>query len=158
VDLSRLSVGEMVAAAGGAVLLLVMSAFTWFTVAKGVGGRDAWQAFTLIDLLLFLVVLVAIAFALARMAGVDLRPLPVRPGLIVAVAGAVAFLLLLFRLFVVPEIEVQFPGAIRSIKAEASEVEPGIGLYLGLVASAGIAAGGFSARNEPPSRPRRRPR
>jgi len=146
----------MVAAGSAAVLLFTMSSFTWFTVAKGVGGRDAWQAFTLIDLLLFVVLLAAIALAVARMANIDLRPLPVRPGLIVAVAGAIAFLLLLLRLFVVPEIEVQFPGAIRSIEADADEVKPGIGLYLGLVASARIALGGYAAMNEPPSRPVRR--
>jgi len=146
----------MVAAASAAALLFIMSALTWFKVQTGPGGRDAWQTFTLIDLVLFLVVLTTIGLAVACMAGIDLRSLPVRPGRIVAAAGAIAFLSLLFRFFVIPEIEIQFPGATGRIETDAGDIDRGIGLYLGLVASAGIAVGGYAAVDQRARRSSRR--
>jgi hypothetical protein len=147
---SRISFGEMVAAGSGIALFLIMFAFKWFTVANdptGLGDSNAWQAFTVIDLVLFLVALLPVGLALARGAGVDLRSLPGRPDLLVASAGALACALILFRLLDVPDLKVEYQGVTESGE-EIGGVDRGVGIYLGLIASAGIAVGGYTAMRE----------
>ncbi|MGH2743263.1 MAG: hypothetical protein ACREX8_08935 [Gammaproteobacteria bacterium] len=150
-DTSRISFGEMVAAASGIALLMFMSAFKWFTVANdptGLGDRNAWETFTLIDLVLFLVALAAVGLAVARAARVDLRGLPAPPGLLVAAGGALACALILLRLLVTPDLEIEYPGVTGSVEAVGGVVDRGIGIFLGLAAAAGIAFGGYTATKE----------
>jgi hypothetical protein len=145
VDRSRVGFGEMVAAASGLALFIVMF-LPWYRKDIGIGPENlsAWAAFDLIDLLLLLAAAVAIGMAVARAARAIPPNLPASPGTIVAGAGALAALLLLYRL-------VELPGA----DGEGVEVGRKIGVYLGLIASLGIAFGGFTAINE---RARRRSR
>ena len=65
--------------------------------------------------------------------------LPQPPGLIIAAAGAFAVLLILFRLIVIPDGNVDVDGVDFSRK---------IGIFLGLIAAAGITFGGWTAMNE----------
>jgi hypothetical protein len=159
VDTTRISYGEMVAA-GSALALLVFMSTNWYKVANdptGIGDRNAWEAFAAIDLALFLVVLVAIGVAVARGTGADLRSLPARPGLIVAGAGLVACGLIVFRLLVTPDLQIQYPGVSGSVEEVGGVVDRGAGIYLALVASVGIVLGGYAATREHASgRPRRR--
>jgi hypothetical protein len=83
VDTSKISFGEMVAASSAGVLFVVMF-FPWFGASAEVSGgkiqggnANAWQAFSLIDILLFLVIAVTIGLVIARAAGkIPSEPVP----------------------------------------------------------------------------------
>ena len=145
-DTSRISFGEMVAGASGLALCIVMF-FPWYGIKaefEGLGdiegaNANAWEIFSFIDILLFLVALVAIGMALARAAGAMPADLPAPAGMIVAVAGAVAVLLILFRLISAPDPE--FTG-------DSVDLGRKIGIFLGLIAALGITFGGYTAMNE----------
>ena len=143
-DTSRISFGEMIAGVSGLLLFLFMF-IDWYGVDVDVagftasGGFNAWQAFSFIDLLLFLAAAVAIAVAVARALGA-LPALPMPAGQIVAIAGAIAVLLILFRLIVTPGGD--------DIGGDEVDVTRKIGVFLGLLAAAGIAFGGYTAMNE----------
>lgn len=145
-DTSRISFGEMVAGVSGLLLFIVMF-FPWYGIEaefEGLGdiasaNVNAWEAFSFIDILLFLVVLVAIGMALARAAGAMPADLPAPAGMIVAAAGALAVLLILFRLLSAPDPE--FTG-------DSVDLSRKIGIFLGLLAALGIGFGGYTAMNE----------
>jgi hypothetical protein len=141
----------MVAAGSGIALLLFMSGVNWFSVANdptGVGDRNAWEAFSVIDLLLFLVALTAIAIPIAKAARVNLRSLPTSPEWIVTGAGILACALILFRLLVTPDLQIQYPGVSGSVEEVGGVVDRAIGIFLGMIASAGIVFGGYAAMRE----------
>ena len=79
--------------------------------------------------------------AVARATGTMPAGLPAPPGLIVAGAGALAVLLILFRLL-------NTPG--EDISGFGVEIDIGrkVGVFLGLLAAGGIAFGGWTAMNE----------
>ncbi|MEJ7789742.1 MAG: hypothetical protein WKF29_07630 [Thermoleophilaceae bacterium] len=140
-DTSRISFGEMVAAVSGLVLLIVMF-FPWYQTEAEMAGSNssnAWEVFSFVDLLLLLVVLVAVGVAVARAAGAMPTQLPAPPGMIVAAAGALALLLIIFRLISIPGGDVDIDGV---------DFDRQIGIFLGLLAAAGITFGGFTAMNE----------
>jgi outer membrane biosynthesis protein TonB len=148
--------GELVAGAGGLLLLLAMF-LPWFglngrarvpgsgeVITVGRGEIDAWEAFSGIDVLLLLVA--ALAVALLVLALLSTPP----PELAVAVSGAsaVAALLIVYRLIDVPDLPIGDPGD------TAYETGRRIGAFFGLLCTAGIAwgagrAGAAAAAAEP---------
>lgn len=148
-DTSRISFGEMVAAASGVALFIFMF-FPWYGVdvegLPGVGDTpdfSAWEAFDLIDILLFLAAAIAVAIAVLRALG-SMPDLPAPPGRIVLIAGAVATVLVLFRLLVTPGEDTELLGV-------DIEITRKIGIFLGLIAAGGIAYGGYRQLNDPAS-------
>ena len=146
-DTSRISFGEMVAAVSGLVLFIVMF-MPWFGVSadfEGVGttsvDANAWESFGFIDIVLFLVALLAIGAALARAAGAVPPELPAPLGMIVAAGGVLAVLLILYRL-------IDTPG--ESVSGFGAEIDVGrkVGAFLGLIAAGGVAFGGYTAATE----------
>ncbi len=142
--MSRLSRGELIAGASGLALLVVMF-LPWYGVDVSVGGfsasesGNAWEVFSYIDIVLFLVAAVAIGLAVARLADVALPPdLPVAQ--IVAGAGALAVLLVLYRI-------IDVPGPDISATVDFGRK---IGLFLGLIAAGGVAYGGYLSMGESP--------
>ena len=137
-DVSRLSFGEMVAAASGLALLLFMFV-PWYRNDRGfdVQSLSAWKAYALIDLVLFIAAALAIAMGVARAARAIPPNLPMSPAMIVAAAGALAALLVLYRILEPPD-----PGM------DGVEIGRKIGVYLGLIASVGVALGGLTAMSE----------
>jgi hypothetical protein len=148
VDTSRISYGETVAALSGAALVLFMFV-DWFGYDLGeglfeqdAGGLNAWQWMSFLDVVLFLAAAVAIGVAVARAAG-SIPPNPaVSPSQALAVAGAVALLIVVFRLL--------FPGDGPAPGAELvdPDISRKIGVFFGLIAAAGMAYGGYTALNE----------
>ena len=138
----------MIAAVSGLVLLLVMF-MSWFEVGGGsttaiIVGLDttqnAWQAFQFIDVILFLAALAAIGAAVISAGGNSARaPLP--PEMLALGLGALSTLLVLYR--------------ILNPVADAGRK---LGLFLGFLASAGIAAGSWLATQEGAAEPRSRRR
>jgi hypothetical protein len=146
VDSSKLGVGEIVAGISALALFLFMF-LPWYGIDSvggfGVGGGDAnaWEVFSFVDILLFLVVVAVVGLVLVQMAG-STPDMPSPPAQLIAIAGVVAFVLILFRLIFTPGIDT---GGVDI------DVDLGrkIGIFLGLIASAGIAYGGWRGMNEP---------
>jgi hypothetical protein len=130
-----------------AVALFIFMFFPWYgikTEFEGLGdiegaNGNAWEVFSFIDILLFLVVVVTIGMVLARAAGAMPSNLPAPAGTIVAAAGALAVLLILFRLISAPD---------PDITGDAVDLSRKIGIFLGLIAALGITFGGYTAMNE----------
>jgi hypothetical protein len=137
-DFARISFGEMIAAVSGFLLILFMF-LPWFGYSANIGSvnRNFWEVSDILDILLLLVGLIAIGVALARAAGAMPANLPAPVGTIVLGAGALAVLIVLFRLLVPPD------GGVDEI-----DVGRKIGVFLGLLAAAGVAFGGYTASNE----------
>jgi hypothetical protein len=146
VDSSKLGVGEIVAGISGLALFVFMF-LPWYGVDAvggfGVNGVDAsaWEAFSFIDILLFLVCVVVVGLVIVALA--ETTPdMPAPPAQIIMVAGIVALVLILFRLLFTPGVD-----------ANGFEIDVDfgreIGIFLGLIAAAGITYGGWRASNEP---------
>lgn len=143
--MDRLSTGEKIAG-GSAVLLFVFMFFDWFTVdfSSGDGfisvsaGGNAWEVFSWIDLLLLLTVIVAVAVVVIRVSDAIVEP-PFSINAAVAVLGGLSALLVLYRIIDPPVDTGDLPGV---------DVGRAIGVYLGFLASAAIAYGGYRAMQE----------
>ena len=139
-DASKVSTGAMIAAGSGLALIIFLF-LPWFGVSVQLGGRSfsesgsAWETLSVFDILLFLVGLTAIGVAVAKAAGV----LPTPVGIIVLAAGVIALLFVLFRMIDSPA---------PSNLPDEVDVSLKIGIFLGLIASAGIAFGGYTLMNE----------
>jgi hypothetical protein len=141
VDAGRLSRGELIAGIAGLALFIFMF-FSWFGSPSIAGDAldgvvidlgltaNAWQAFDFIDLVLLLTVIVSVGFAIAAAAAKNVN-LPVAGGALTAGLGIIATLLVLYRIIDPPF------NAGREI-----------GVWLGLIASAGVAFGGWTAMQE----------
>ena len=177
-DFRNLTRGEQIAGLAGVALFVIMLAFDWYgingwevafgepgDIVVGGGGlnrvevdlRNAFQAFTVIDLVLLLTALAAVALPLWSALG---RPAtgPLRPGAIVAALGGVAFVLIAFRLISPPDLEIAIPseaggGSFRVSETDEPpyEVTRKVGPWLGLVAAAFIAYGGYLSARHPAS-------
>ena len=157
VDTSRLRFGDLIAG-GSAVLLFLFLFMRWFKVEeegesvpdafKDLATFNAWESFAFIDLLLFLICAVVIGIVVVRLLGVALPPLPVPLGTIILALGALAVLLILFRLIVTPNPAIEFGGVEVRAEDGDGEVKRAIGVFLGFLASLGILAGGFLSSRE----------
>lgn len=145
-DVNRLGRGEKIAAVSAIALLLIMFIFSWFGLdAQGgidLGGANAWESFGLIDLILFITVVAAIALAAMR-ANAQSVELPVSPAAIVAGLGILSVILVLFRIISPPDF-----GLGDLIDVGGNEVTRKIGVFLGLIAAGGVAYGGYEAMQE----------
>ena len=144
-DTSKLSTGELIAGASGLALIVVLF-LPWYGVDVNVAGfsasgnASAWEAFSFIDILLFLIGLVAIAVPVARAA--DALPEDVPGSVVLLAAGAVGLVLVLYRVIDVPGTDVNTVGG------DSVDFGRKIGVFLGLIATAGITYGGWRAGNE----------
>ncbi len=140
-DTSNVGRGEMIAGGSALALFFIMFIFDWFgvggsfdtavgTVEVSGGGANAWQSFGFIDIILFLTIGAAIAVA-AMAASSQSVNLPVAGSALVTGLGILSTVLILYRILDTPF------GADRKI-----------GVFLGLIAAAGIAYGGWTAMQE----------
>lgn len=147
-EADKLSTGEKISAVS-AILLFVFMFFDWFGAkVSGVpgfsgsvegGGGSAWDALDVIPLFLMLAIVVALAVAVIRLTDADIEP-PVSMNAIVAGLGGLAVLLILYRI-------VDPPGG-ESLAGVSVDITLKFGIFLGLIAAAGIAYGGYSAMRE----------
>jgi hypothetical protein len=150
VEASKLSRGEKISAVS-AVLLFVFMFFDWFGAkvsgvsgfsgsieGGGGGGGSAWDTLDVIPVFLMLAIVLAVGVAVVRLTDADLE-LSVSLNAIVAAGGALAVLLILYRMIDPPGFGI--PGV-------AVDTTLSLGIFLGLLAAAGIAYGGYSAMRE----------
>jgi hypothetical protein len=138
-DANRLSQGQLIAAVS-AIALFIISFLPWFGISGGVvvqgvgavGGSEnfsLWQAENPLDIYLLIVILVALVPAvLALLAGGGEAPLA---PFATALLGGVGTLLILYQVFDTP-----------------GDADRKVGLFLGLIACAGIAVGGYLSMQE----------
>lgn len=147
-EVDRLSTGEKVSAVS-AVLLFIFMFFDWFGAkVEGVpgfsgsieAGGSAWDALDVIPIFLMLAIVAAIGVAVIRLTDADVEP-PVSMNAIVAVLGGLAVLLILYRI-------IDPPGGGDAIAGVGVDITLKLGIFLGLLAAAGIAYGGYSAMRE----------
>src|SRR5215216_2681173 len=144
-DLGRLRLGEVIAAAAGIALLVVMF-LPWYApnaqlglAAASAGHRldhsfSAWEAFGILDILLLLTALAAVGVAV--LAGTQRSvALPVAASVVVTALGVFVTLMVLYRLVNEP----LGPDSLTDLR---------FGAYLGLALSALIALGGFLSMQE----------
>jgi uncharacterized membrane protein YhaH (DUF805 family) len=103
-------------------------------------GGSAWDALDVIPIFLMLAIVAAIAVAVIRLTDADVEP-PVSMNAIVAVLGGLAVLLILYRI-------IDPPGDGDALAGVGVDITLKLGIFLGLLAAAGIAYGGYSAMQE----------
>jgi hypothetical protein len=146
-DADRLSTGEKIAG-GSAVLLFIFMFFDWFNaeVSGGNGlfsasvGGNAWEAFSWIDLLMLLTIVVTIAVVVIRLSDAIVEP-PFSINAAVAILGGLCVLLILFRI-------IDPPGGGEEFEGVSIDISATVGAFLGLLAAAGITYGGYRAMQE----------
>lgn len=147
-DVDKLNTGEKIAGAS-AVLLFIFMFFDWFGVeisgegssvsfGSGAGG-SAWDALDFIPIVLVIAIVVALVNVFLRLSDSDYEP-PVSMNVAVAVLGGIATLLVLFRIVDPPGF-----GSYGGVSVDAT-LE--FGIFLGLIAAAGIAYGGYRGMQE----------
>lgn len=146
-EADRLSTGEKISAVSAALLFVFMF-FDWFGAEVSSvtgfsgdvpGGGSAWDALDVIPLFLMLAIVVAIGVAVVRLTDADLEP-PISMNAIVAALGGLAVLLILYRI-------IDPPGG-GDFGGVTVDTTLKLGIFLGLLAAAGIAYGGYSAMRE----------
>jgi hypothetical protein len=146
-DSSRLTPADMIAGVGGIVLLISLW-LPWYSVGIDVAGfsasesASAWEVLSLIDIILFLCAVVTIGVVAAKAAGA--LPPDVPGALVLFAAGALAFLLCVFRLIDIPA-----PGDVP----DEIDLSRKIGVFLAVIASAAIGYSGWRANAEGPGGP-----
>ncbi len=144
-DTTRVRFGDLVAGISGAVLFLSLF-LHWYSVSVHVAGFSqskgfsGWTVLSFIDILLFIVAIIAVGVAVARMAG-SIPRMPVSAGLLVLAAGIIATLLVLFRI-------IDTPGDAGVFESSAVDVGRSFGIFISFLASLGVAAGGWMTWNE----------
>lgn len=133
----RLSQGEKIAA-GSALTLFVCMFLGWFNF--GFGVANAWDSLHYISPILAIVIAATLTITFLKANGRDVLDLP--HGTVIFALGCLAAVLVLFRL-----IDPISAGDASPFGGGGSGLEDGgspeAGLFLGLLAAAGIAAGGY---------------
>lgn len=126
-DHRRLRFGELIAGVSGFVLFVSLF-LSWYGV--GPFSASAWSASGFISFLLLIVAAVAVGLAVMKALGQKVA-LPVAPSIVTAALGALAVLLMLFRL-------VSHPAGFGLR----------YGIFIGLLAAIGVLVGGYQSMRE----------
>jgi hypothetical protein len=143
-DTSRLTTGDLIAGVGGVVLLIALF-LPWYGVSVDVAGFSAsesasgWEVLGFIDILLFLISVAAVAIVAARAAGAlpDDVPAPV----ILLGLGALAVLLVLYRIADIPT-DGDVPAQV--------DLSRKVGIFIALIGAGAVAYGGWRTNTETP--------
>jgi hypothetical protein len=147
-DRNRLNTGELIAGIAGVVLLVDLW-FDWYGVQVSAAGgllkgfsigvsATAWEAFSVIDIILFLVALIAIGIAVLKAMN-RLPEMAVPASTILTIAGGVALILILYRTIDTP---------VDTHGVNGIDVSRKFGLWLGLLSAAALTYGGWRAMQE----------
>jgi hypothetical protein len=149
-DTTRVRFGEMIAAGSGLVLFLSLF-LEWYNVSgKGTFSREAsvgrsgWESLGFIDILLFLVAVIAVTVAVLHALNMMPRQLPASTGFILLVAGAIATLLVLFRLLSTGDAGLPIPGNADDF----IDIGRSFGVFVAFLAALGVTLGGWLTWNE----------
>jgi hypothetical protein len=143
---------DLITLIGGAALLISMFALPWFVLSPGgveVPGSsgNAFRWLGDVDIVLVVVAVVAVALPILRLLG-DLPGSSLALGLATIMLGIVAFVLIGDRIISPPGLADDAFGHFGGSAGEGASTR--IGAWAGLIASAGIAAGGLIRIPEAP--------
>jgi hypothetical protein len=158
-DVKRIGLGEWLAAASGALLLLFMF-LDWYAAKATAkvslpGGiqsatrsqtaccADAWEAFSVIDIVLLVCVLVAVGTIVLRAAGAYPAGAPFSSEALLLGAGAFASVLILYRIVSLPDLNAP-TTAVPGVNITVETLRES-GLWLGFLAALGMLAGAVYA-------------
>lgn len=140
-DLAKLSMGDRVIAGSG-IALFIFSFFNWLGIEVGPysESKSGWSfTLTLIAILIGIAMVVLVAL---KAFGVELPALGgVTWGQVLLGMGAVAFVFVLIKLIVGPNVDT---GGL-DVNYDKTR---NIGIFLGLIATGGLAAGGYLRMQE----------
>jgi hypothetical protein len=139
-DAGRLRRGELVAGGGGIVLSLALFLLPWFSFGASVGtaaarspaaSLDGWHSLTGIRWILLITI--AVSLAVVVLTATRRSPaVPVTFSMLTVLLGGLSSLLVLYRI-------IDHPGAGSALAPVTAKP----GLYVGLIAAAVIAYGGY---------------
>ncbi|HET7443823.1 MAG TPA: hypothetical protein VFJ57_04115 [Solirubrobacterales bacterium] len=148
-DLDKLGVGEKIASAS-AIALFVFMFFDWFSAevsasngnftASASEGGNAWDALDNIPIFLVIAIIVVLAVAALRLTDADFEP-PFPASAAIAVVGVASVLLILYRI-------IDPPGDSGDFAGVSVDISPAFGIFISLIAAAGITYGGYRAMQE----------
>ncbi len=138
-DLSKLSTGDKVIAGSG-IALLIFSFFPWFGVDEGFASYSESGWSNVFSLLAVLIGIAMVVVTILPAAGVELPELGMPWSQILFIAGIVAGALVLLQLLIGADVG-------------GFDLDREIGLFLGVIAAAGLVAGGFLKRQDPAGGP-----
>jgi hypothetical protein len=130
-DTGRLSQGQMIAGISGLVLFISLF-FKWVGISGGVVSvsETGWESQSSLDIYLLIVAVIAVVPALLALTGGEGFPIATATNALLL--GAIAVILVFFTMFV------GFPAG----------VDRKFGMWLALLASLGVAVGGYLAAQE----------
>ena len=133
-DFNKLSTGDKVIGGAG-IALFIFSFFPWFGIDVGIVSysENGWS--TIFSLLAILIGVAMVAVVVLPAFGVDLPELGMPWSQILFIAGIVAAVLLLLQLLI-------------GNSTGGVDLDRKIGVFLGLLAGIGLAAGGFLRKQE----------
>ncbi len=146
---------------GGALLLLITLFLPWYRVSTAEfsfdsGGQsktvNAWSALDVIDIVLLVVALAVLALVILDLVGARPTALTVPRGSVILGLGAIALVLVVFRLIDLPN-EVTIDGVSDSLDELLDEgvidVSRSPGIFLALLSGGAMALGGWlSSKDE----------
>jgi hypothetical protein len=137
-DRATTPIGQALAGISGIALILIMLLFAWFSVPQGGGGLDAFKSFH--DWVLLVLLLTAFAAMAVGLMGSEPLGLPVALSAITTALGVISVVILFIYLISPPGLPF---GEVRDV-----DLDRDIGIWLGLIATAGIAGGGYLSMQE----------
>ena len=143
--MGTLSQGTKIAA-GAAVVLLISTFLEWVHASVNLGpikassGSSGFSEYFLGKLVALLAIGVIVVIVLAAKGSLPDLPLPT--SMLIAGAGALSFLFALFHVFSTPGGDVSGVGV---------DIGASYGVYVAMLAAAGVAFGGWRMMNETPS-------
>ena len=150
-DLRRLRAGEWIVGVSGLALLVALF-LPWYEIAEGIvfgppnrldARASAWDAFTILDVLLALGALAAIAVVIVTATHAT-PAVPLAMQSLLTLSSLVLLVLVVFRLIDPPDVSF-VDGSGGLVRVQVEEVSRAVGAWLGLAGTLGIAAGAMIA-------------
>ncbi len=141
-DMRRLGKSDRIIGGSAIALFIFVFFFHWYGVSASAGpvqissGGTGWQVFTNSRWIWLITIIVALLAVAIRSGALNFES-PVQLSVVVTVLGAVSTLLILYRIFKHPTLDL--PGAHAGIK---------IGIWLGLIAAGALTYGGYLAMQD----------
>ena len=148
-DISRLRRADQIIGGSAIALFIFVFLFKWYGVSSNVTSiaglnlnvsRTGWETFTNSRWIWLLTIVAALASVLLVATQRQLE-LPLKPQAIVAGLGALSTVLIFYRI-------VHHPTASASVGSFHASAGIKLGIWLGLIAAAGLTYGGFLAMRE----------
>jgi hypothetical protein len=148
-DISRLRRSDQIIGGSAIAFFIFLFFFKWYGVSSNVSSiagvnvnisKSGWSVFTNSRWIWLITIIVAIGAVVVVAARLKLET-PVKPSVLVAGLGALSTLLILYRI-------IHHPTASASIGNFHASAGIKIGIWLGLIAAAGVTYGGYLAMQD----------